>query len=161
MQTALHGDGARSGRRTTGGATLLELLVALSLLSLVAAVSVTAYRRWRDATALEAAVRAAHGQLALARSRAVAARARLRVRLGAGDVLETVREDGTILDRTYLSARPLRIDSASLHPPTLSFNARGQAAPGSLYLYRGRHVVRIVSNFLGRLRIVRSRLSGG
>jgi hypothetical protein len=47
----------------------------------------------------------------------------------------------------------LPVDSLRVRPATLRFNARGQAAPGSVYLYRGRRSIRIVCNFLGRLRI--------
>jgi hypothetical protein len=47
----------------------------------------------------------------------------------------------------------LQMDSIRVRPPTLRFNSRGQAAPGSIYLYLGVRTVRIVSNFLGRLRV--------
>jgi len=81
------------------------------------------------------------------------------VRLATGGVLETVDRDGAVVDRTRLLDSPLGVDSARLRPSVMRFNARGQAAPGSLYLYRGRRVVRIVCNFLGRLRVERYEMS--
>ncbi|HKK08836.1 MAG TPA: GspH/FimT family pseudopilin [Gemmatimonadota bacterium] len=134
------------------GFTLLEVLIALTLCALVSALSMSGYRRWRDATALAAASRAARGQLALARSRAVARRERLRVRVVAG-ALVTLDDAGAVVDRTILVGADLRTDSVRLRPATLSFNPRGQAAPGSLYLFRGARGVRIVCNFVGRIRV--------
>jgi hypothetical protein len=51
------------------------------------------------------------------------------------------------------------LDSIRLRPATLRFNARGQAAPGSVYLYRRDRGVRLVSNFLGRIRQENFRLT--
>lgn len=139
----------------SAGFTLTELLIVLVILGLLAAGSISGYFRWRESAALAAAARGAHGQLALARTRALARREYLRVRLTAAGALETLDRDGTVVDRTRLLDPPLGVDSARLRPATLRFNARGQAAPGSLYLYRGKRTVRIVCNFLGRLRVER------
>lgn len=148
------GPGSRRDGRSAGF-TLIELLIVLVIVGMLAAGSITGYYRWRESVALAAAERGAHGQLALARTRALARREYLRVRLATGGVLETVDQDGVVVDRTRLLDSPLGVDSARLRPSTMRFNARGQAAPGSLYLYRGRRVVRIVCNFLGRLRVER------
>lgn len=137
------------------GYSLLELLIVVAVLGILVAGSITGYHRWRDSVALAAAGRGVRGQMALARTRALARRESLRIRLADGGVLETVDATGMVVDRTRLLDPPLGVDSVRLRPSTLRFNARGQAAPGSLYLYRGKRVVRIVCNFLGRLRVER------
>jgi len=155
-----HGPRPRRGGRSAGF-TLIELLIVLVIVGLLAAGSIAGYYRWRETAALAAAARGAHGQLALARTRALARREVLGVRLSARGVLETVDEEGTVVDRTRLLDPPLGVDSVRLRPATMRFNPRGQAAPGSLFLYRGNRAVRIVCNFLGRLRIERYAISGG
>jgi prepilin-type N-terminal cleavage/methylation domain-containing protein len=139
--------------------TLVELLIALTLAALLAALGARGYRTWRDSVALEAAGRAAHGHLALARTRALTRRQTLRVRLTQGGALETYDSAGRVVDRTWLSGDVSRLDSLRLRPRTLRFNGRGQAAPGSLYLYRGPRAIRVVCNFVGRIRTVRFRLA--
>jgi len=150
--------GARRGPPPSrGGFTLLELLVGLTLLGLVAGTGITAYRELRAAAALDAARRVAAGELARARMLAVSRREVVRLRLGDGRLVLT-SADGDTLSRTGLFLREFGLDSARLAPRTLRFNSRGQAAPGSVYLYRGSHGVRLVSNFLGRVRVERFRL---
>lgn len=158
--TGLPGGAPVRARPRTSGFTLVELLIALTLAALLAALGVRGYRTWRDSVALEAAGRAAHGHLALARTRALARRQTLRVRLTQGGALETYDPAGRVVDRTWLSGDVSRLDSLRLRPRTLRFNARGQAAPGSLYLYRGPRAIRLVCNFVGRIRTVRFRLVG-
>ncbi|MFW6193741.1 MAG: hypothetical protein ACOC83_09675, partial [Gemmatimonadota bacterium] len=63
--------------------------------------------------------------------------------------------DGELVGTTPLVAGTFDLDSARLRPSVLRFNARGQASPGSLYLYRKRRGVRVVSNFIGRVRVER------
>jgi type II secretory pathway pseudopilin PulG len=138
----------------------VELLIALTVAGLLTALAFRGYRTWRDSVALEAAGRAALGHLALARTRALALRRTLRVRLAEDGALETYdATTGEVVDRTWLSGDVSHLDSLRLRPRTLRFNARGQAAPGSLYLYRGSRAIRIVCNFIGRLRTVRFTLS--
>lgn len=78
-----------------------------------------------------------------------------------GDQLVLQASDGSTLKSIALSgADRLPVDSVLLRPATFRFNARGQAAPGSVYLFRGDRSVRIVCNFLGRLRVEAVRTSG-
>lgn len=91
--------------------------------------------------------------LSRARMLAVARRQTLRVRISASGSLVLLDPDGERLDEVALQGDGLwTLDSLRLRPATLRFNSRGQAAPGSLYLYRGRRSVRLVSNFVGRIR---------
>jgi hypothetical protein len=133
----------------------------MALMGLVASLGVRGYRSWRSSAALEAAGRAARGHLALARTRALGRRETLRVRLGARGALETLDSEGRVVDRSWLWDDSSPLDSVRLRPRTLRFNARGQAAPGSLYLFRGTRAIRIVCNFLGRLRVTRLSTAGG
>lgn len=77
----------------------------------------------------------------------------MRVRLDPGGSLVALDARGRIVAATPLrDAGLLGVDSVRLRPATLRFNARGQAGPGSLYLYRGGRGVRLVVNFIGRVR---------
>jgi len=136
----------------TRGFTLPELLIALTLVSTLLATGWSGFRQLREASALRAAARQVASQLTLARRLAVDRRETIRFRAGAGEAALSA-PDGRILVRIALrGADRLPVDSIRVRPSTLRFNPRGQAAPGSVYLYRGRRSIRIVCNFLGRLR---------
>lgn len=134
------------------GAGLVELLIALSLVAIVTAAGVEGHRRLSAAAALHGAADAARGQLGLARARAVMRRETVRVRVSAEGDLVVLDPGDRVVSRLPLGRGPLALDSIRVRPATLRFNERGQAAPGSVYLYRGRRGVRLVSNFLGRVR---------
>ncbi len=141
------------------GVTLPELLIALTILGTLAAFGASGLRSLRDATSMRAATWAVRNHLALARSLAVARREKIRVRRGpAGDLVIVTASGERVTTAAVGPASEILVDSLRVRPSTLRFNARGQAAPGSVYLYRGDRVVRIVSNFLGRLRVERYRL---
>jgi type II secretion system protein H len=156
------GGGSGQGRAACGaparGFTLLELLVALVLLGLVAATVGPSIAAHRDATALRRSASAVRGLLASARHAAVARRAVVRVHVDPRGILRATADDGTEVGAIPLGTGDLALDSVRLRPATLRFNARGQAAPGSAYLHRGDRRVRIVCNFVGR---VREEWSGG
>lgn len=141
-----------------GGLTLPELTVVLAIVGIVAAIGIPGLRQLRETIALERAESACRGRLAQARMLAIAGRGVVRIRASSRGVLTLESPDGRIVSRTALLEGPFRMDSVRLRPSTLRYNERGQAGPGSLYLYRGRRGVRIVSNFLGRLRIERFRI---
>lgn len=153
----MRGERAQRGRApaTGRGATLLEVLVAVVLLALVVATGAEGLRRYRDAVSLDRAVAAARGRLAQARMLGVARRGVVKLRITPGGVLELRDPDGVPAGATPLLSDAFGLDSVRLRPSVLRFNARGMAGPGSLYLYRGDRGVRIVSNFLGRLRTER------
>lgn len=130
----------------------MTLLVVAGVLS----VAYLGFARHRDATRLEAAARAVRGHLARGRAEGVARRAVVRLRLTDRGALVIYDED----DRPVAALPPLLgptfdLDSVRLAPKTLRFNSRGQASPGSVYLYRGSSGIRIVCNFIGRLRTER------
>jgi prepilin-type N-terminal cleavage/methylation domain-containing protein len=142
----------------SAGATLPELLIALTVVGTLAALGASGFRSLRDATSMRAATWSVRNHLALARSLAIARREKIGVRRDASGHLVLVAASGeTLMTAAVGPAADLSIDSLRVRPSTLRFNARGLAAPGSVYLYLDDRVVRVVSNFLGRLRIEASR----
>lgn len=150
---------ATDGRGTRRGATLPEVLIALTVLATLAAISGGGFRTLGAALSMQAATRSVRNHMALARSLAVARRERVRLRLDAdGDLVLLDDFDRPLATASVGRRGEVRVDSVRVRPATLRFNARGQAAPGSIYLYRGDRSVRIVSNFLGRLRVESRRI---
>ena len=136
-----------------------EVLIAVTIAGTLTAISLTGMRGHAEAIAMRAAERAVRGQLVLARTVAVARRETVRVRADETGDLVILDVSGARLHSAGIGgATGLGVDSMRVRPSTLRFNSRGQAAPGSVYLYRGDRTVRIVSNFLGRLRTERSRI---
>lgn len=147
--------GGRWSPRPEAGMTIVELLMVLVMLGLAAGIAADGLRRHRDAAALESAADAARGRLAQARMLGVARRGVVELRVTPDGALELRGPDGDVVGVTPLVGGDFDLDSARLRPGVLRYNARGQAAPGSLYLYRRGRGVRIVSNFIGRLRTER------
>jgi len=140
--------------RLTDGVTLPELLIALTILGTLGAIGASGLRSLRDSTAVRAATWSVRSHLILARSLAIARREKILIRRDANGSLVILATDGRTVAAASVGPRAdLAVDSLRVRPSTLRFNALGQAAPGSVYLYRGDRVVRVVSNFLGRLRI--------
>jgi len=138
----------------SAGFTLPELLITLTVVGTLAALGASGLRNLREATSMRAATWSVRNHLVLARSLAVARREKIRIRLDAsGDLVLLTPSGERVAAAAVGPASDVPVDSLRVRPPTLRFNARGQAAPGSVYLYRGDRVVRVVSNFLGRLRV--------
>lgn len=147
-------------RLTSPGAgfTLLRLLVAIALLGLALAGSLSGTRSLAQSTELAGAARVVRGLLIYARTVAIARREVVELTLTPTNELLLVDSRDSVVRRApLLGADGFRLDSASLRPPVLRFNARGQAAPGSIYLYGRRGSVRLVLNFVGRVREERLR----
>ncbi len=143
----------RPKRWASAGFTLPQLLAAVALLAIGFAIAIPVAGRALDAFSLRRSADLARGHLIRARTTAVARREAVRVRLAVDRNLRLEDADGGVLSTTHIHGGALlRLDSVRLRPATLRFNARGQAAPGSIYLYRGKRGVRLVSNFLGRIR---------
>lgn len=149
-------NGPTRSRRPTSrrGHTLVESILVLTIVGIVAAVSVAALYRFRRASALEAAARLGRAALVRARMEAVHRGGRVRIRRERARPPELVLRDGNeaLIARVALAPGGAGLDSAELRRSTLSFNARGQAAPGSLYLYGRGRGIRLVVNFVGRIR---------
>ncbi|MEN8145139.1 MAG: GspH/FimT family pseudopilin [Gemmatimonadota bacterium] len=139
--------------RLPSGFTLLELMVSLSIAGLLLVIAGGALRSYREAVSLDAAARAVRVQLGRARASAIGRREVVRLRLSPDADLWLLDSSGGLLSTVPLgSGGSFAPDSIRLRPSTLRFNSRGQAAPASIYLYRGKRGVRLVSNFLGRVR---------
>lgn len=142
--------GSHGSRKGRSGFSLVEVAVALAVAGLAATYIIS--REPLDRFSLTRAARVAESQLALARLHAVATHAPTTVTL-TGTRLEVSGSGGSLLSRVDLGGRALgRLDSVRLRPSTLRFNARGHGSPGNVYLYRGERGIRLVSNFVGRVR---------
>ena len=142
------------GRITRGsrGLTLLELITVLSTLAVLAALTLPAFDVLARLSLRRSADLAA-GHLTRARLEALARRERVEVRLAPKARLMLVDASGRPLSAIDLGGEGLlALDSVRIRPRSIRYNARGQGSPGSLYLYRGRRGVRVVSNFVGRVR---------
>ena len=138
--------------RPSGGTTLVEIGIALSLLGILLAIAVPAGSTL-DHWSLTRATRLAERHLVAARLHAVAHRRPLRVRVSQSRFVETVDATGQIVARIDLGGSGMRsLDSIRIRPPTIRYNPRGHGSAGSLYLYRGNRGVRLISNFVGRVR---------
>jgi len=136
------------------GVTLPELLITLTMVGTLTALGASGFRNLREATSMRSATWSVRNHLALARSLAIARREKIRVRRDeSGDLVLLSPSGERVVAAAVGHAGDVPVDSLRVRPSTLHFNARGQAAPGSVYLYRGDRVVRVVSNFLGRLRV--------
>jgi Tfp pilus assembly protein FimT len=134
-------------------------LIVLTIVGTLAVLSLGGLQRVRQTFRLHAASRSVWSHLALARTLALGRRETVRVREGPGGDLVLLDESGFPLASAAVGpASDLRVDSIRVRPSSLRFNARGQAAPGSIYLYLGDRVVRVVSNFIGRIRVETSSL---
>lgn len=134
------------------GTTLIELLIALVIILTLSALGWNGMRRYRAAAALQGAARAVSRQLALGRSLAVSRRESVRFRQGADELL-LLAADGSPLARLGVGRETdLRVDSVRVRPGTIRFNPRGHAGAGSVYLWRDGRGIRLVCNFLGRVR---------
>jgi prepilin-type N-terminal cleavage/methylation domain-containing protein len=135
------------------GFTLPEISMVLVLVATVLGLGWSGLAEFREAAGLRSAARQVQAELSAARRFAVSRREPVRL-TRSGEALILTADDLTPLGGLELSgAERLDLDSLRLKPATLRFNARGQAAPGSVYLYKGDRSIRIVCNFLGRLRV--------
>jgi prepilin-type N-terminal cleavage/methylation domain-containing protein len=142
----------RKQRSAPNGFTLVEIAIVVGLIGLLLTTTLPA-TRMLDHWSISRAARITERHLAGVRLRAVAHRERLRVRVVAPGTLETVDATGAVVDRVELARADGRyVDSVRIRPRTLGFNTRGHGAAGSVYLYRGDRGIRVVSNFVGRLR---------
>lgn len=144
-------------QRTTctldGGTTLLQLLVAMALLGIALTGSISGVRSLARSAELAGASRLVRAHLAYARTVAIARRELVELTLTpSGELLLVDSQDSVVRRTPLLGADGFHLDSASLRPTALRFNARGQAAPGSVFLHGGRSGVRLVMNFVGRVR---------
>lgn len=152
MERAASRRRSRRAARRASGATLSEVSVALAVLAVSVTAAVPAFDVV-DRVSLARSAEIARGHLARARLTALARRARVEVRLGRSNRLLLLDAGGNRIAEADVGGDGLlALDSLRIRPTSIRYNARGQGSPGSLYLYRGDRGVRLVSNFLGRVR---------
>ena len=140
------------------GTTLIELLIVLLIFSTISAIGWRGLRRFRDAAALQEASNAVTRVLNLGRAMAISRRETVGLRSQARELL-LLSSDGSVIARLQIGpGTELPVDSVRVRPTMIRFNSRGHAGAGSIYLWRRGTTVRLVCNFLGRVR--REVLSG-
>jgi prepilin-type N-terminal cleavage/methylation domain-containing protein len=148
----------REGWVPRAGTTLIELLIVLLIFSTISAIGWRGLRRFRDAAALQEASNAVTRVLNLGRAMAISRRETVGLRSQARELL-LLSSDGSVIARLQIGpGTELPVDSVRVRPTTIRFNSRGHAGAGSIYLWRRGTTVRLVCNFLGRVR--REVLSG-
>jgi len=146
----------RTRSSSRDGFTLLELAIVLALTGVLTAVAFSGFRSFADAAAITSAARAVREHVARGRDTAIQRRERVRLRQSpTADLTLEDDRDSVLAILSLTRTGPFAIDSVRLRPATLRFNSRGQAAPGSIYLYRATRGARIIVNFLGRVRVQR------
>lgn len=135
------------------GTTLVELLVALVVVGIVAAIAIPRGARLRDGAAVRAAAIDAEQAFALARARAVDWRSAVAVRIDTGGArLEIRRGRDLLLLRALGEEYGVRLSSTR---DSLAYDARGLgrgAANLTLVVRRGSAAESLVVSRLGRLR---------
>lgn len=135
------------------GFTLANLLIVLVVAGILLGTALPAIESALTSYSLNRSADLARAHLNRARLLAVARRESVKVRLSPeGELLLRDSRDSLLAVTRIQGDGLLRLDSVRIRPASFRFNPRGQAGAGSLYLYRGRKGVRLVSNFLGRLR---------
>lgn len=138
---------------TRGGFTLLRLLTAMLVTGLALAGSVSGFRSMAIGAQLTGAARTVRAHFGYARAVAIARRTTVALTLGpAGELLLLDPGDSVIRRAPLLGTAGYRLDSVRIRPTVIRFNPRGQAAAGSIYLYKGQRGARLVVNFVGRVR---------
>jgi prepilin-type N-terminal cleavage/methylation domain-containing protein len=150
----------RMRRNNQSGFTLVEVLISLTIVSILVLMSNTAFRNFRQRTILNRAARVVAADAALTRTYAIRGRAnvsmvadeanqRYEIRDGSGKVLKTRQFDGD-------SDLPLDSLNVRLTGDSLTFNARGMLVTAFALIdvgtISGSRTVQV--NGLGRYRIV-------
>lgn len=142
----------RTLARPRSGYSLVEIVIVLGILAVLGAAALPATSAL-DQWALSRAARLVTAQMIEGRLLAVARRDRIRLRVVAPGTLETVDGAGAVIDRRVLAGpSPGLVDSVRIRPSAIRYNPRGHGAAGSVYLFRNGRGVRVISNFLGRIR---------
>lgn len=135
------------------GVTLIDQLLAMSLVGIVVAITVHGAGSLRDRLAVRAAARAVRESLGLAREQAIAGGARTAVRFGRVDGTVTVHTAGDTMHRVPLAhvhgvTLEASRDSMAYLPSGLGYGA----ANVRLVLRRGAHADTVTISRLGRVR---------
>lgn len=151
--------------RTVGrsaGFTLVEMLIVITVVSLVLAVGASALRTYRETAIVREAARVVASDIAVVRSEAIKHRGNVSlvatepelsyvIRDGEGDVLRPLRTFGTESDL------PLHKLDIRFEGDSVTFNSRGvlvSGGTGEIDVGRADRTLRIEFNALGRHRIV-------
>ncbi|MFQ5691397.1 MAG: Tfp pilus assembly protein FimT/FimU [Gemmatimonadota bacterium] len=154
------GEAAAPHRTRSRGFTVLELLIAVTILAVITSVGLEGYRQFREATAVEHAAKQIGADLWLTRSFAI--QRRTNVSLVADEAARTYRirdTTGVVLARRFFdrdSALPLDSLSINLAGDSVTFNARGlQVGNGAqIEVARGGRARTLTMNAMGRSRVL-------
>lgn len=138
--------------RDAAGVTLAEILLALALLGILAAAAAHGSGAI-DALSLHRSADLAHGHLVRARLEALARREKVAVwSRGPGRLLLVGAAGRTLAEVDLGGEGLLALDSLRLRPSVIRYNPRGHGSAGTVTLYRGHRGIRLVVNFVGRVR---------
>ena len=130
----------------------MEVVIVLGLLAILGSAALAA-SPVVDVWALSRAAKLTERQLGTTRLQAVAERRRLLVSRSGAATLETLDVAGRVVARLDLGTGGSGlVDSVAVRPRAIGYNARGHGSAGSVYLYRNGRGVRVISNFVGRIR---------
>lgn len=139
--------------RGSRGFTLVQMMIAVLLLGIALSGSIAGARLLVGQSAMRAVATEMRAQLVYARAIAISRRENIELTLEPGGHLRLADSKDSVIRRIRLIGdHGSRLDSVLLRPKTLRFNPRGQAAAGSVYLFGSGGGVRLVVNFLGRVR---------
>lgn len=149
-------------RPAEGGFTLVELLIAITVISLVVAIGTSGLREYYERTVVRQAAEVFAADIAVTRSAAIKLRQNVSLVVREDSLAYRIRSDsGTVLRPTRRfnsdSELPLTALDLKLTGDSLTFNSRGvMISPGTreIDVARNERGARIQFNVLGRTRIL-------
>ncbi|MCZ6623697.1 MAG: GspH/FimT family pseudopilin [Deltaproteobacteria bacterium] len=134
------------------GFTLLEIMAAIAITGILAAIAIPNWGSLISTYRLNAAGRQLYADLQRARMRAVMENTTFRIVSSAGSNTYTFQREGTVLE-----TKPLPVGISILADSTRSFTSRGTASSGRIRLCNSSKDERtdVVVNGVGRVRICR------
>lgn len=150
----------RLSRSNQRGFTLVELLIGITIMSVVALMANTSFRNFRQRTILNRAAQVVAGDAAMTRTYAIRQRANVSLVADESNQRYEIRDQaGNVLRTRWFDAESdLRLDSLNVlnAGDSLTFNARGMLVSAFAIIDIGSDAgsKRVIVNGLGRHRVV-------